>query len=267
MVSNLSIVFMIFSTLISIGLPIALTIYIIKKERASFKSVLVGALVFFVAQIITRIPLLQFFSKQTWYFKMSSNVIVLGLFLGITAGLFEEIGRFLGFKFLLKNKLNWGNGVAFGIGHGGIEAILLVGISNINSVIYSVMINTGSFDITIASKLPPETVYLIKNQLINTASSMFLAGGIERLFTIIIQIALSLIVLYGVMNKSFKYVLYAILFHTLLNAPLPLLMTKGINIWLIEAIIGVFAVIGLYFIVKSKDHFNNKFSSSEKIEL
>ena len=43
------------------------------------------------------------------------------LFLGFTAGLFEEVGRYLAFTTILKKRLDWKNAVAFGIGHGGIE--------------------------------------------------------------------------------------------------------------------------------------------------
>ena len=258
MISSLSIVAMFASVLISFGIPIGLTIYMVKKEHASMKAVLVGALVFFIFQVATRIPLLQIISKQAWYFRMSSNVILLGLFLGLTAGIFEEIGRFLGFK-LLKNKLSWSNGIAFGIGHGGIEAILLVGISNLNNIIYSIMINYGTFDTAIASKLPAETAYLIKSQLINLSPSMFLAGGVERIFAMTVQIAFSLLVLYGVMSKKFLYVVYAILLHGLVDAPLVVLMSKGINIWAIEGFIALCAAIGIYYINKSKEIFRKSF--------
>lgn len=263
MVNNLSITFMVITFLISFGLPIVLATYIIRYKKASFKAVLVGALVFFIFQIMIRIPLLQVISRQTWYFKISYSMIFVGLFLGITAGLFEEIGRFLGFKYPLKDKLSWENGIAYGIGHGGIEAMLLVGLSNLSSIIFSIFLNNGSFDSIIASRLSPEVVYAIKNQLINITPALALASGIERLFTIIIHIALSIVVLYGVMSKEFKYIVYAVLAHTLVNAPLPFLMSRGVNIWLIEAYLGICASIGLIIIVKSKNYFDSRSSSSE----
>lgn len=266
MVSNWSIIFMFISLTIVLALPIGLAIYFVKKEKASIKSILVGALVFIVFQILTRVPLLQVLSQQAWYFKMASNVVLLGIFLGLTAGLFEEIGRFLGFKLLLKNRLSWADGVAFGIGHGGIEAILLVGLSFINNIFYSFSINSGTLD-SITANLPSDAVYLLKNQLINTPSHLFLAAGVERIFAIALQIAFTLVVLYGVKKKAFKYVVLAIGLHFLVDSPLPLLMSSGLNLWVIEIFVGICAAIALYFIIKSKEIFRRSFDEAEEIIL
>jgi len=127
--------------MIAFLLPLGLSIYMCKGRKASVKSVLVGGLIFFFFQGVTRIPLLQVFSKTEGYKAISSNVWVLAIFLGLSAALFEEFGRLFGFKVLLKDRLDWKNGVAFGIGHGGVEAILLVGFSNINNIIYKLIIH------------------------------------------------------------------------------------------------------------------------------
>ena len=50
-----SIVFMVLALLISIGVPVFLTIFFYKKFDISIIAVFVGALVFFVIQIILRI--------------------------------------------------------------------------------------------------------------------------------------------------------------------------------------------------------------------
>lgn len=50
-----SIVFMVLALLISIGVPVFLTIFFYKKFDISIIAVFVGALVFFVMQIILRI--------------------------------------------------------------------------------------------------------------------------------------------------------------------------------------------------------------------
>lgn len=42
-----------------------------------------------------------------------------------------------------KNGLTWADAVAFGIGHGGVESILLVGLSQISNVVTSILIQTG----------------------------------------------------------------------------------------------------------------------------
>jgi Predicted membrane protein len=249
MVSTLSLIFLITSELICFGFPIGLAVYLYKKDRISIKAVLAGALAFVISQPILRIPLLKYCSTQMWYIEFSTNKLLLSLFLGLTAGLFEETARFIGLKYLLKNKLEWKNGIAFGIGHGGIEAILIVGLSLINYIIYAILINMGKFDTFTAGKISQSAVYAIKNSMISAPSYMFLLGGLERIFAITAHIAFTMVVLYGVMNKKNIYLLYAILLHALLDAPIGLIK----NSLLTEAYVFIFAVASFIFIIKSKN--------------
>lgn len=257
MVNPLSIVFMVCSTVVIFLLPLGLTIYLYKKEKISLKAIAIGALVFTVFQFLTRIPLLTVLNQQPWFQGLMTNLLFSAVLVGgLSAGLFEEIGRYLGFRFLLKKELSWGNGVAYGIGHGGIEAIGLVGLSYINNIIFSLMINAGTFDSLVGSQLGAETAALIKNQLINTAPALFLVGGLERLFAMLIQIALSLVVLYGVMKRKIIYLFYAILLHALVNASSVILLQQGLGIWVTELAILVFAIAAAFFIKRSRRLFS-----------
>ncbi|MCY6370042.1 YhfC family intramembrane metalloprotease [Clostridium ganghwense] len=252
MVNNISIMFMIISFMICFGLPIGLTIYFYKKKKVSLLAVGVGALIFIVSQISTRLPLIGYLNTKSWFIQnIKSNTIIYVLFLALTAGIFEEVGRFIGFKYLLKNKLSWKNGIAFGIGHGGIEAILLVGITYVSNIILSILINIGNFDALVAQKSPQ--IAGIKNILIGTPSYMFFIGGIERIFTIIFHIALTVIVLEGVMKKENKYLLYAILIHALVD----FVAGYNINIFVTEGFMFVTAIVSFRFLIKSKKRFND----------
>lgn len=258
MVSSQSIFFMVFSSLIAFLFPIGLAIYFKWKWKISIKAVLVGALIFFVFQMVIRIPLLQISATQGWYKAMAQNAVLIALFLGITAGMFEEVGRFIGFKYLLKKNLSRKNGIAFGIGHGGIEAIILVGLTNINNIVSSLMINSGVFDAMVAPKLPGETAQMIKNTLISTSPLMFAFGGIERIFAITIQIALSLVVLYAVMYRKNIVLLYAILLHAVVDSPVVILSANKASIWVTEGFVFLCAIASLIFILKSKKIFNDE---------
>ncbi len=252
MVSTAAIIAMFFTLTLSTILPLGLVLYFYKKERISIKAVLVGAAVFIIFQILTRIPLLQYLSAQAWYTELMSNVIFASLFLSLTAGLFEETGRFLGFKYFLKDRLEWKNGVAYGIGHGGIEAIGLVGLSYISNIVFSLMINAGTFEQTLNASLGSTTAAAIKAQLINTSPLLLAVGGIERFFTLLIQIALSLLVLYAVMNQKPIYLLYAILLHALIDIPAVLFTAFYSNLLLVELIVLGFAVLSYIFIKRMK---------------
>lgn len=255
MVSSLAIVFMFITLAVCILLPVILTVYFYKKYKISLIAVLIGAVVFIVSQLATRIPLLALLAKQQWYIEMSSNIYVIALFLGITAGLFEEVGRYIAIKFFMKKTLSWKNGVALGIGHGGIEALSLVGLTMINNIIISIMINTGNFDTIVAAQLPEGVASQIKAALIDTTVSYFLAGGFERIMTMSIQIAFSVMVLYAVKFKKPLYLLYAILFHALVDSPLVILGSMGLDVWTIELFVFAMAVVSLVYIIKAKAMF------------
>ncbi len=256
MVSGLSITFMAITLLIVFIFPVGLWIYFYKREKISGIAVLVGALTFFVSQIVLRIPLLQLLQSQSFYAVIGKNIWLSSLFLSLTAGIFEEVGRFLSFKFLLKNKLQFKNGIAFGIGHGGIEAIMLTGLTYMNNLIFSLMINSGAFE-QISGSMTQEMSNYIISGLTGTNSLMFLAAGMERVFAIIAHIAFSMIVLYGVKHRKNIYIVYAILAHTLLNAP-SVILSYYFGLWG-EVYVLLFAVMSIWIIKRLKGELQGSF--------
>lgn len=248
MVSTLSIAFLIISAIICFMLPASVLIFLYRKEKISVRAALIGAAAFIISQIVLRIPMLTFLNSQMWYLELSTNRWFLALFLSLTAGLFEETARFIGLRYLLKDHLEWKNGIAFGLGHGGAEAIIIVGISLISNIVFSIMINAGSFDSYASVKLQSMTAQLIKNTLINTNPYVFLLPGLERVLAITAHIALTLVVLYGVMNKQNICLLYAVLLHALLDFPAVIVK----NTLLVEGYVFIFALLSLLFIIKSR---------------
>lgn len=255
-VSALSIGFMIFSTLLVFLLPLGLAAYMYKKEGVSLRAIFTGATVFIVFQFLTRIPLLNALATQPWFQGLMENILFSAVVVGgLSAGLFEEIGRYLAFRYFLRDELSWENGITYGIGHGGVEAILLVGTTYINNIVTSLMINNGTFDRLIAPELGSELAAQIKTQLIQASPFIFLAGGLERVFAIIIQIALSLVVLYAVVKRKFSFVIYSILLHALVNSVPVIFLQKGYSIWAAELYVFILAAIALLFLGRSRKFF------------
>jgi len=217
MVSTASILFIILTLLVSLLFPIILGVVLYRKWHYSIRALLVGVLVFLIFQIFTRIPALQILSGMSWYRKMAENIWLIALFLGLTAGIFEEVGRWLGLRYFVKKQWDTRNGVAFGIGHGGIESIVLVTMSMVNNLIISMMINSGTYDKLMNLQLGEASAALIKKTMLETPSYLFGVGGLERVMTILIHIALTLVVLEGVRRAKPLYLLYAILLHALLD--------------------------------------------------
>lgn len=253
MVSILSISFMIISALIALCIVLGTFIYFRKKEKISIKPVIVG--------IVTFLFFTQVLEKSLHMVVMKNNLfttaISFTIYGALAAGIFEEVGRFIMFKVFLKNNRKWKDGIAFGIGHGGIEAIFIGVISTINSIAMAALINAGTFEKTLGSKLPPESIAQLKATLTGP-SHVFLAAGFERTFAFIIQIALTMIVLYAIRSRKIIYLFAAIILHALIDVPAALYQTKIItNLWALEGFLLIYAVISLLYIIKSKKIFRD----------
>lgn len=225
----------ILNILICFGIPAGGLLYLIISQKKAEKAFIIGILAFFVSQIVIRIPILQYLlPKMEWYQGLQGNIWAYAFFLGITAALFEETARWAAMKWILKKERRRIDGIAFGLGHGGIEAILLVGIANINSLIYMAAMNNGTFDMLFAA-VPAETAAMVKNQLLSVTPLQASMGGMERIFAIIFHISCSLIVLKGVKERRAWYFWFAVLLHMLLDTGSVLL--QGVfraNVYVIE---------------------------------
>lgn len=250
MVGATSIAAMIFSMVVALLLPLVLIVILYIKKRISLLSALVGALVFLVFQLLTRIPLLRLLGTTPFYQQMAGNLVLLGLFLGLTAGLFEEVGRYLAFRFLLKGRWQIKNGVAYGLGHGGFEAFVLVGLTYVNNLVYSLAINAGRFDQTIGPALGP-AAGTVKQALTQTPAYIFALAGVERIFALSIQVALSLVVLFALRRNNLVYLLYAIVLHALVDFPLVFIGQIPNGVLWAELYVLVLAAVAFIFILRT----------------
>lgn len=206
-------------------LPVAAAVFMALRYK-HIKAVLFGAACFIVFQVLTRIPLLQVvLPRWTEYilFQFSRPVLYL-IFLSLTAGLFEEIGRYITMRLFLRHMPLTG-AVAFGIGHGGIEALLLAGINFIAIGI------TGAMPI---------------NEI---TSPQFFMGGIERIFAMTVHTCLSVMVWRSLREGKVSLLVIAVVLHTLLNVIGTYLMYLGMSAAVIEAPIGLFAGLLLLYTI------------------
>ncbi|TYQ16720.1 UNVERIFIED_CONTAM: putative membrane protein YhfC [Acetivibrio alkalicellulosi] len=260
MISYASFIAMIISLLMCFLFPVFLYIVLRKNSRNITGAVVAGAIAFYISQMIIRLPLIQaVLPNLTWFSKLQEIPLLLILFMALSAALFEETARFLAFTLLLKERQVWKCGIAFGIGHGGIEAILLVGMTYVNNIVLSVMINTGNFHSFLQDKLDNEAIEQIYVALMETPFQTFLAAGIERTMVILIHIALSVMILEGIVRKQ-KLMFYflAVIFHSGINYVSSYLYYKKVNIWLVELFIALVAALAILNVIKSKKRFGSK---------
>lgn len=254
---------LIFSIIASIGIPIIGFIYFSSKKRKAMRPFFIGMLIFIVFQMLTRIPLLNYvLPNAIWFIKLSNNPYLYGLFLGLTAGIFEEVGRYIAFKYMLKKNNRLVDGISYGFGHGGIEAMLIAGITCINLLVYVIAINNGSFD-SLMSSYSSNISNSVLNQCMSLTGITSALIGFERICAMIMHVGFSLIVLYGIRENKIKYLFIAILAHTIVDAPIVVLQNVfkidviGIELYVLGCTI-VMLIIGVYFakLLKNKENVN-----------
>jgi uncharacterized membrane protein YhfC len=248
MVSNLTIVFSIITLLLSLVLPVILAVWFCRRYKVSAVTVLFGALTFFIFQLVLRIPLMQILAPVYPGQEPLTGgwqLAVYGLFLAFTAALFEEGGRVIVYKLFLKKKDDWSNAVAFGIGHGGFEAISIVGITYINNLLLIAMINMGLVNVSDNSN---ELMAQAVQALTDTQPVLFLLAGVERVLAMVLHLGFSTLVVYGLVSKRYIYLLYAFLAHFLLNFPLVFTQKIAGGTYIAMAYIAVMALLSFYWV-------------------
>lgn len=282
MISTLSLISMSITLVISLILPILLYVFygFRKKKKEVWIAGALGALGFAILQVDIRIPLLNKISEIPSFLEwVSQHYIWYCLFLAFTAGLFEVIGRYavakiLCFKKKITPELTYETGIAAGIGHGGIEAILLIGMTYVNNLIFAVMINTGVWEKTLSEvyKIAEESGNMslyqayapIQQVLSGTPWYLYLAAGYERILTIIAHIAMTMIVFYFVSKKKdIRGILTCLLCHTMLDFVSTLVsglstdylgnvLSQGMAYTLVYIFLTVVAVLSLVFLLHIK---------------
>lgn len=219
----------IFSLIVCFGIPLGYLIYIIVAKKKYVKAYFIGMLAFFISQICLRIPILKALYKTAWFTEMVTFYPVLYAIIiaGLSAGIFEEGARFLGFKVGLKKERSWEQGIAFGIGHGGIEAMLIVGIAKVNELLMLISLSNGTFD---GSKFGV-TEEMIRASLQGVNMMIAVMPGVERIFAMMLHVGLTLVVLYGINKGKKLYLLVAILIHTATNAGGVILMQNNLSLY------------------------------------
>ena len=246
----------------NLGYPIVLAIIANRRLKVGWRYFGFGALIFFLFQIITRVPavlvLQNLLARQlqaSATFRFSWLVI-----LSLTAGLFEEVGRYLGYRFLMKREeKTWNKAVMYGIGHGGLESMLLVGglqiltLINIFSLMYILTMNPAALSATQHAQVIRQFAAL------NAQPSWSpLLSAWERLWTIPIQIALSVLVLQVFRRNHLGWLWLAIFAHAVVDFTAVIVVQvlgPSFNVsLLVEGIVMVFGLIALWIIWKLRDH-------------
>ena len=247
MVSKLSIAIIIVNMILGVVIPIVLLLYFKKKYKAGIKSFLVGSAVMLLFAMVLEQLAHSVVLGSPAGIVIQENIWMYALYGSVMAGLFEETGRLLAMRYVLKKEHgNAHNALMYGAGHGGFEMFVILSIGMINNLIYSVMINLGQTQ-TLLEPLDEATRGTLQtafDALVQTPFWLFALSPVERLAAITAQIGLSVIVWYAAAGKKIKGNLFilAILLHAILDGVAVLAAKNGMPLIVVEVFVWLIAI-------------------------
>ncbi|MBR4569186.1 MAG: YhfC family intramembrane metalloprotease [Candidatus Riflebacteria bacterium] len=259
-------ILLVLAAILSFVIPLLIAIVWKKKKKEPFSTILIGAATFLLFALILEKPIQALVISKNFSLGifLSSHPLLLAFIIGLFPGIFEETGRLLAFKTLLKNRKNKETSISYGIGHGCFEVMAISGINYITSISFACMINSGAFVNIInqlAEKAPDQVgaYYTLADQIAKFSIFLLGAGIIERTFAVLLQIGLSILVFYACKDKK-KFWLFplAIILHTLTDLSFGLNYVKVTNFSILEleiiiAIFGIITFCSAYFLLYKKD--------------
>ena len=245
-------------TIMIIGMPFALAIGVRRWKPTKWLYFIGGVLTFLGALVIHLLlnELMGRIGILPTGDLSGSDLIQAALLLGLSAAVSEELARVIGYRILTKAR-SIGDGLMMGLGHGGIEAIIVAvlfaaGISALSNFDRTNLLPTGS------SAEEYSTLELQLDQ-IEQSSLIALAPLAERAIALGAQVTFSVLILAAFRTRRWIYVLIAITYHTVVDAAAIISAAELDNPWLVELVLFLVVLPGLIWLFRqlTKDHTKN----------
>jgi uncharacterized membrane protein YhfC len=229
---------------LSVVWPVAIYVICRRRMTLSARNIAVGAGVFFLFSQVLEKALHLYLLKANpataaWF---QAHSMAFALYGSAAAGLFEEVGRYLGMRFLVRASGDPGPAVAYGIGHGGLEAILVGTLAMAQAFVFATMLNAGRLDAVLGPALSPAALAQLRANLEHISVAALAMGTLERLIALLIQIGLSLLVWRAVEKRHFGLWGAAVLIHAAVDFPAALSQAGQLSAEVVE---GFLVVVGV----------------------
>ena len=230
-------------------IPIAAAvIFKVKNRETWLPGVFIGAGTFFVFAMI-----LEQILHAAMLPIVRGNTVLYCVYGALAAGIFEETGRLIAYKTLMKRHYSTKNAVYMGIGHGGCEAVLLIGLNFITYAFIALTVNAVGINkfIEMSTAGNSDVADTVRSQLdsiaavaaVSTVQALF-----ERVIAMVFHVCMSVVV-YKAVSQRGKLWLYplAVLLHALLDVPAVLFQTGVITgIPAVHVIMTVFVAVVVF---------------------
>jgi uncharacterized membrane protein YhfC len=233
--------------LLMIGLPLALGAFLVRRLRLTWGIFGAGGLTFVASQVV-HLPfnrwVLQPFLMRFGLSPESgpAGLVAVALLLGLSAGVCEEGARYLAYRYGLRRAREWSQGVLFGAGHGGVEAILLGALA-----LVGLMQAVAYRGMDLGTLLPPGQVAAAQAQLAAYWESPWyfaLLGALERASALCVQITLAVMVLQVFVRRQPGWMAIAIGWHALVDG-VAIMAAQTWGVLATEGLIAILALVSL----------------------
>jgi uncharacterized membrane protein YhfC len=257
-----------FASLLMVVVGLGVGVFVSRKYKKSWSLFGIGAVTFVISQVF-HIPF------NVWVLsplldgvgELGDSVFRLGVasvFLGLSSGVFEEVFRYLVYRFWVRRSRSWSEALMLGAGHGGIEAIL-VGV--LAALTFVNMIALRGVDL--ASQFSPGEVDLARMQIdAYWAASSFdvILGVIERVFAVCFHLAASVMVLQVFLRGSIRWLFVAIGWHALLNS-VAVFVSQSYGAVAAEGLIGGMAVVSVWIVWSLRGNRVSEVEGGQSVQL
>lgn len=202
-------------------IPIIVAIFLKRRFKMSWMLFFSGALGFILSQV-GHIPfnslLTMLFQRDILPAPPQEYALVFNaIILGLSAGLWEELVRYGMMRWWIgKPVRTWSKALFFGNGWGGIEAIIFGMLA-----LYALLQFITMRNIDLSAALTAEQWQLVQDQMQkywNMPWGMTLLGAYERMWALVMQMSLTVLVLQAFTRRRALWLWLAVAYHALVDA-------------------------------------------------
>lgn len=239
------------AALFAFALPIGTLLWWRGTRKAKLTPFFVGALVFVVFALVLE-PLLHrvcLLGDNAVARAINANPYLYMLYGALAAGVFEETGRYVAFRLLLSKRRfpERDTAVTYGIGHGGIETMVLLGVTYGLYAAIALLSRSGNYSAALLlAGGEAGDVAMMLGRLGQLTPSLCALAMVERVTAFLLHIALSCFVFLAARDKTQRsWFPFAIALHAIADMPAALYQQGMLPLWAVELWLAVFALYAL----------------------
>ncbi|MBN2047989.1 MAG: YhfC family intramembrane metalloprotease [Anaerolineaceae bacterium] len=227
--------------------PLGAAMFLRRRFQVSWLVFAFGTLSFLLSQVV-HLPLNNALVKIGWIpsaEQAETHLIQMAIVMGLTAGLCEELARTAFFAFF-KRWRRFEDGIFFGLGHGGVEAMIIGAVLTADMVGQLFFLNGA--DLTTMG-LTEAQIAVVETQLslVNGGGWQIVYTLLERVLAMMLHIGLTMVVWKAFQSKKFAYIVAAILYHALVDFIAVVTSVKLEQTWMMEGVFFLAVLPGIIF--------------------